>query len=240
MITFDILHYDSVGSSNDEAMRLARGGAVHGTVVCAREQTAGRGRLSRQWHSPVGNLYLSIVLRLDAVAEHVAQLSFVTALAVADTVDHVSGGAVEIALKWPNDVLIRGAKVSGILVEIAEGVAIVGIGVNLRHAPTEARYPATTLATECAAPLDDVLGALLENFARWFAVWRREGFAAVRLAWLARAHPLGSALRVVVGERVMEGWFAGLSDDGALMLETVNGSVCIVAGDVGVVQKASK
>jgi BirA family biotin operon repressor/biotin-[acetyl-CoA-carboxylase] ligase len=236
VIAFDIRYYDSIGSTNDEAMRLARDGAAHGTVVCAREQTAGRGRLSRQWHSPAGNLYLSIVLRLDAVADRVAQISFVTALAVADTVDHLLPGDVRAALKWPNDVLIRGAKVAGILIEAAGAMAIVGVGVNLRHAPADARYPVTTLAAECAAPLDDVLHALLDSFARWFATWRRDGFPAIRTAWLPRAHPPGSPLRVAIGDSVMEGRFAGLADDGALLLETADGPVRFVAGDVVLVR----
>ncbi len=91
-------------------------------------------------------------------------------------VDDLLAGGGRALLKWPNDVLLRGAKVAGILIEVAEGAVIVGIGVNLRHAPADARYPVTTLAAECVAPLDDVMGVLLGNFARRFATWRGRDF----------------------------------------------------------------
>ena len=119
MIAFDVRHYDSIGSTNDEAMRLAREGAAHGTVVHADEQTAGRGRLSRRWLSPPGNLYLSIVLRPDVPAARTVEIGLVAALAVADAVEALLPQQVRATLKWPNDVLVRDGKIAGILLEQA-------------------------------------------------------------------------------------------------------------------------
>jgi BirA family biotin operon repressor/biotin-[acetyl-CoA-carboxylase] ligase len=237
-IVFDIRRYDSLGSTNDEATRLARGGAPHGTVVCAREQTAGRGRHARQWHSPVGNLYVSILLRLDLDAARIAQLSFVTALAVADAADAFLPHHVRAELKWPNDVLIHGAKVAGILIELIEHAppaAVVGIGMNLLHAPEDTPYPVTTLAGSGAAATDAnaVLKALLDALSGRIADWLTDGFAVVRTAWLTRAHPRGSPLRIAVGNRSVEGRFADLAPDGALVLDTADGQARFIAGEVG-------
>ena len=140
---------DSVGSTNDEAARLADAAAAEGTVVWAREQTGGRGRRGRSWASPVGNLYTSTILRPDCPAARAAELGFAAALAVADIVP--AGHAVRV--KWPNDVLVDGGKVAGILLEsaIAQTGAvqhvIAGIGINVGFAPQlpEMRYPGAAL-----------------------------------------------------------------------------------------------
>jgi BirA family biotin operon repressor/biotin-[acetyl-CoA-carboxylase] ligase len=234
VIAFDVRYYDSIGSTNDEAMRLAHDGAAHGTVVCAREQTAGRGREARRWHSPPGNLYASILLRLDGSPNRAAELSFVAALAVADTVDRFLPDGAKAALKWPNDVLVRGAKIAGILLESADAAVVVGIGINVRRAPLEVPYPVTHLATGVAAAPEPeaTLHILLQSLAFRFADWQSEGFTQIRAAWLARAHPPGSPIRIKVGDRSITGQFGGLAHDGALIVQTVDGPARIVAGDV--------
>jgi BirA family biotin operon repressor/biotin-[acetyl-CoA-carboxylase] ligase len=234
VIAYDVRRYDSIGSTNDAALELARTGAAHGTVVFAREQTAGRGRQARHWHSPTGNLYSSILLRPDASPGRAAELSFVAALAVADTVDGCLPDGVRARLKWPNDVLVRGAKIAGILLEHADAAVVVGIGINVLHAPPVAPYPVTSLADSGAATPEPeaALGALLRSFAHRFDEWQGEGFAQARSAWLARAHPVGSAIRISVGGRSQAGDFAGLADDGALIVRTADGPVRIVAGEV--------
>jgi BirA family biotin operon repressor/biotin-[acetyl-CoA-carboxylase] ligase len=234
LIAFDIRRYGSIGSTNDEAVRLARCGAVHGTVVCARTQTAGRGRQARRWHSPSGNLYVSILLRSDLPAGRIPELSFVAALAVADAADAFLPDDVRVELKWPNDVLIRGAKVAGILIEHAEAAAIVGIGMNIRHAPANVPYPVTTLVAHGAgAPEPEaVLATLLAAMGRRLADWRELGFGPVRANWLTRAHPPGTLLRVRIGERTVQGRFAGLSHDGALLIATAEGPQRLHAGEV--------
>jgi BirA family transcriptional regulator, biotin operon repressor / biotin---[acetyl-CoA-carboxylase] ligase len=238
VIAFDIRHYDSIGSTNDEAMRLARAGAAHGTVVCAREQTAGRGRRARRWHSPAGNLHASILLRTDLPPGRIPQLSFVAALAVADAADAFLPGDARAELKWPNDVLVRGAKLAGILIESADATAILGIGMNIAHAPPDAPYPVTTLAASGAETLEPgaFLSVLLQAFGHRFSNLRDHGFATVRTDWLARAHPTGSRLRLTLGDRSIEGRFADLAHDGALVLETAEGLERFVAGELLVPQ----
>ncbi len=243
MIAFDIRFHDSLGSTQDEARRLVQAGAAHGTVVTAREQTAGRGRHGRQWASPPGNVYLSILLRLDLPPSRVADLGFVAALAVADAVnaflpDHA-------ALKWPNDVLVDGAKISGILIEQVESVAIVGIGLNVLDVPKQTPYPVTSLATLTrradarrrlpqAGEVEVARELLLDAFARWLDVWQSSGFEPVRAEWLLRAHPLGTKLHVSTSAEAIEGCFGGLDDDGALLLHTAQGLRRLLVGDVSI------
>ena len=234
MIGFDIRWYESIGSTNNEALRLARAGAAHGTVVYARKQTAGRGRLGRQWHSPAGNLYVSILLRPDVAPAKAATLSFVTALAVADMIDAFLPGEMRARLKWPNDVLVDGAKIAGILTEYVDTAVIVGIGVNIRHVPSGAPYPVTSLAA-CRGVVPEAgaeLTVLLEFFGSRFFEWEAHGFAATRTAWLARAPAPGSPLRVTLGARSVVGRFADLGPDGALMIATDDGPARIVSGEV--------
>jgi BirA family biotin operon repressor/biotin-[acetyl-CoA-carboxylase] ligase len=222
----------SVGSTNDEAARHAMAGAPEGTVVWAREQTGGRGRRGRRWSSPAGNLYTSTIVRPACPAAQAAQLGFVAALAVADIVPE--GRAVRV--KWPNDVLVEGGKVAGILPESSVGEGgmvdhvVLGIGVNVGFAPQlpEMRYP--------GAALGGSVEAALENLARALAVrldqWRREGFQSVRTAWLALAGPVGLEVDVKLGDELVRGRFAGLDRDGALLLDTSGGRRKIVAGEL--------
>lgn len=237
MIAFDIRFYDSLGSTQDEARRLAQAGAPHGTVVTAREQTAGRGRQGRYWASPPGNVHLSIVLRLDMLPPRVAELGFVAALAVADAVDAYLPGRA--ALKWPNDVLVDGAKISGILVEHAEDAAIIGIGLNVLRVPERAPYPVTSLGAlirregaEEDGEVDAAREVLLAALTRRLDAWQSDGFARVRADWLRRAHPFGTRLQVNCPGGVIEACFVGLADDGALLLDTAGGVRRLLVGDV--------
>ena len=230
---FTVRHYDSVGSTNDEARRLARDGAAHGTVVHADEQTAGRGRLLRTWFSPPGNLYLSILLRLDVPVQRMSELSFVASLAVAGTVDALLPKRLCPVLKWPNDVLVEGAKISGILLEMEGAAAILGIGLNVLEAPSGARYETTTLVAKGGiASVDTARDILLDQLGQFLDLWQREGFKAIRSAWLERSYPPGAQIRVSASGASQEGRFAGLDEAGALLLETADGVKRFVAGDV--------
>ncbi len=223
---------DSVCSTNDEAMRLADGGASEGTVVWAREQVGGRGRRGRSWASPVGNLYSSTILRPNCTASRAAELGFVAALAVGDLVPADRA----VRLKWPNDVLVEGGKVAGILLESAIGQAgrvehvVAGIGVNVSFAPQlpEMRYPGAKLGGTVEASLE----SLTRAFAARLAQWRDKGFDAVRADWLAKAGPLGAAVDVRLGEELVSGRFAGLDREGALLLDTPAGPRKIVTGEL--------
>jgi BirA family biotin operon repressor/biotin-[acetyl-CoA-carboxylase] ligase len=223
---------ESLGSTNDEATRLAEAGALEGTVVWAREQTGGRGRRGRRWASPAGNLYCSTILRPACTAPRAAELGFVAALAVADIVP----AERNVRVKWPNDVLVDGGKIAGILPESAidqDGKAehvVMGIGVNVGFAPQlpDMRYPGAMLGGAVEAALEKLTAAL----ARRLADWRRDGFDAVRAAWLAKAGPIGLDVDVKLGQELVHGRFAGLDRDGGLLLETDVGPRKIVAGEL--------
>lgn len=235
MIAFEVRHYPSLASTNDEAVRLAREDAAHGTVVHADQQTAGRGRLSRRWSSPPGNLYLSIVLRPDVPLSRTIEIAFVAALAVADAVDALLPRLVRATLKWPNDVLVNGGKISGILLEQSDDALILGIGLNVLRPPTGVPYQVSTIVG-CGglATVDGTRSRLLAALSDWFGIWQQDGFEPIRVAWLARAHPVGNELSVRMGEAIVTGQFAGLDVDGALLLDTPEGRRRIVAGDVQV------
>ena len=223
---------DTVGSTNDEAAQRADAGAPEGTVVWSREQTGGRGRRGRHWASPVGNLYTSTILRPDCPAQRAAELGFAAALAVADIVP----AGREVRVKWPNDVLVDGGKIAGILLESAIGQTgqvqhvVAGIGVNIGFAPQlpEMRYPGSALGGSVEAALEKLAAALAARLAEW----RREGFETVRAAWLAKAGPLGAEVDVKLGEGLVRGRFAGLDREGALLLDTATGPRKIVSGEL--------
>lgn len=234
-IKFDVRHYDSIGSTNDEARRLANEGAAHGTVIHADEQRSGRGRLKRAWISPPGNLYLSVLLRFDVPVSRISELSFVAALAVAETVDTLLPRNLRSILKWPNDVLVEDAKIAGILLETEGDAAILGIGLNVLEAPSGVRYK-TTMLVACGgiASVDTARDILLERLGKFLTIWEQEGFEAIRTAWLARSFPLGEPLRVNALGAVHEGLFAGLDETGALLLEKPSGRSRILAGDISI------
>jgi BirA family biotin operon repressor/biotin-[acetyl-CoA-carboxylase] ligase len=228
-----------LGSTNDEAKSLAGAGAVEGTLVWALEQSQGRGRQGRVWASPPGNFYASIVLRPAARPEAAAQLGFAAALAVREAcIDFAPDAA--ITFKWPNDVLLAGRKLAGILLESqmrGDGRIdwlVAGMGINLVTYPLATEYPATALSAEGVeiAP-DAMLGAVARRFLAWYQRWcERRDFTPLREAWLRHAHGIGEALRVRQPNGQLSGRFAGLGGDGALLLDTAEGSRRIEAGEV--------
>ena len=218
--------YDLLGSTSDEARERALQGAPDGTVVWARAQSAGRGRRGRSWSSPEGNLHVSVVLR--GIAPEAPQLGFVAALAVADAVDEICA-TPRTRLKWPNDVLIDGEKLAGLLLEVEQtplGTAIVlGMGVNLRHFPPDTTYPATSLhAHGFEVSAEAMLAHLLDALGRRHNQWVAEGFDRVRAEWAPRGHRRGDGLRLDALGRRIAGEFVGLDTDGSL-LALVNGTV---------------
>jgi BirA family biotin operon repressor/biotin-[acetyl-CoA-carboxylase] ligase len=235
-----LLRYDTLGSTNDEAKRLAEVGAKDWTVVWAREQTAGRGRGGNSFVSPPGNLYLSLIVHPARAAATAAQLGFAAALAVGEAVGGRLPPGRDLRYKWPNDVLVDGRKLSGILLESAaaqDGTLawlIVGIGVNVASHPSETAWPATSLAALGAAPVEledllrDIVAALEAETGRWL----REGFAPIRAAWLARAYGLGGTVGVRLPKERLSGRFVDLDRDGVLLLETAQGPRRVAAGEI--------
>lgn len=239
---YRLVTLDQVGSTNEEAARLAREGAEDGTLVWAREQTAGRGRQGRSWSSPRGNLYLSLVLRPDCRPMEAAQLGFVAALAVGDAIGSVAPPMLEITYKWPNDVLLNGRKVSGILLESGtrpDGALdwlVLGLGLNVKSFPQDTEFPATSLHFEAAPPSlteADVLEAFSRHFLTWVNRWLDDGFAPVRQSWLNHAHAKGEEIRVRLPRESLTGTFQDLDERGALVLALADGETRVIsAGDV--------
>jgi len=211
---------------------LARSGTPEGVWLRAERQNAGKGRQGRAWDSPAGNLYISTLIRLRPSDPPAATLALVAAVALEETVRTFGGSAV---LKWPNDLLVEGAKLSGILLERVEDAVILGIGVNLAHHPEGLDRAATSLAAHGPAPDPELFAeTLAESFERWVARWRGEGLASVRDRWLARAHPAGTALTARLADgSALDGLFDGLTSEGALILRLADGTRRVIhAGDV--------
>jgi BirA family biotin operon repressor/biotin-[acetyl-CoA-carboxylase] ligase len=230
---YSLRHFAEIDSTNDEAKRQAAAGGPSGLVVWADGQTAGRGRQGRVWQSPPGNLYCSILLRPERAAAEVAQLSFAAALAVCDAL-----APWQPRCKWPNDVLIEGRKIAGILLESEAATGkvawlVIGIGINLAHHPAATETPAISLAAlgTAMAP-GDALTAVCDHFLRWHEAWLAQGFAPLRAAWLNRAFGLGSEIRVRYARTETRGRFVDLDASGALVLENAEGTHNIRAGMV--------
>ncbi|MGB0630223.1 MAG: biotin--[acetyl-CoA-carboxylase] ligase [Alphaproteobacteria bacterium] len=230
---YDLRIYDDLDGTNAEALRA---GCLHGIVIVARRQTAGRGRQQRVWLSPPGNLYVTICVEPPDI-RIAGQLAFVSALAVLDTVSEMAPDAV-FSLKWPNDVLCAGRKLSGILIETGEsGGFAVGIGINLAHAPPddEVRFPATSLEAVSGRETqpDAVIEPLCRHFDHWYRRWQEDGFEPLRAVWLASAHGIGDTIAASTGSGRIEGRFEGLDDDGTLILTDAGGNRhAVTAGDV--------
>jgi BirA family biotin operon repressor/biotin-[acetyl-CoA-carboxylase] ligase len=238
---FPVIALETVGSTNSEALARADAGERGPLWVVARAQTAGRGRRGRHWTSAPGNLYASLLLTDAAPSSHAAGICFVAALALHDAVLDAAHGLApaRLRLKWPNDLLLDGRKLAGILVEGTSGEGcsktVVGFGVNCRHSPQDTVYPATDLASDgfAVAP-DALLNALGTRIFQRLSEWTRgQNFATTRSAWLARATGLGSELEVRLGDCTMLGTFETLDATGALVLARRDGArETIAAGDI--------
>jgi len=240
-----VYFFREVDSTNDEAFKLALEGAVEGTVVVADAQRRGKGRLKRMWQSPAGcNLYTSIIIRPPPEPARASRITLMAGVAVAEL---LSLYCPQVALKWPNDVQIRGKKVSGILTEMrtsGKGIdfVIVGIGININMRREdfgeEIRDLSTSLREETGVdvPRVDLTVKLFENFANWYARYSKEGFDPIREMWLkysARARHV----RVVSGDEVQKGEVVGIDGSGALLiLDEEKITRRIIAGDVSIIK----
>lgn len=241
---YHLLSYDVLDSTNEEARRLAQGGGSHGAVIWAKRQTAGRGRMGREWVSSEGNLFVSFLLAPDMPLAECAQLSFVAAVAVVDTLDAMVSTPTDISCKWPNDVLLKGKKLGGILLESFEapneyGIekrwVTVGVGINIDNYPEHVMYPATSLR-EAGVELVSakiVLSRFIFNFVHHYDVWQEKGFSAIQKIWLKRAYNLGKPVEVAIGDELIAGSFQSIDASGQLLVKQADGKVrSISAGDV--------
>lgn len=233
----DIVHYDSLGSTNEKAKELARLGRPAGTVVWADHQDAGRGRGHNQWHSPPGGLYLSLLLR-PKEGRPATDLSLLAGVAVVQAVRELLPKSVEVSVKWPNDCLLNWKKVAGILVEHVSEVdmAVVGIGLNVNLPAEELTvfedrpFGATSFQVECggAFSLQDSLNMVVTKTLLLRALYERDGMDSIRYLWEKNCRFVGKKVEVSetgradVGEQT-RGTFLGLDDSGALLLGNEKG-----------------
>ena len=238
--------FDQIGSTNVEAMARARDGEPGPLWCVTTEQTAGRGRRQRPWIAPRGNLASSILEVIDVAPGVAATLGFAAGLALDEALRQVtleaavrSGAAVNFALKWPNDVLAEGKKISGILLEaehLPGGLAVVtGMGTNVVAFPEGTPTPATSLAAlGVQVSAEDLFAALSDAWVEFRGIWDNgRGFAQIRRLWLARAAGLGQAVAVVLGGSTIEGIFDTIDDQGCMIIQTPAGKrMPVSAGDV--------
>ena len=231
-------------STNADAFKLAEEGADEGTVVLADCQSGGKGRMGRVWASPAGvNLYFSVILRPAIMPFEAPQLTFLSAVAVARAIEKVE--CLKPRIKWPNDVLLDGRKVAGLLNEMSaetDGVnfVILGVGINLNMTgglfPENLRHPATSLLLESGKPVARAVFAasVLVELDRLYAEFRERGFGTVREEWRSRCNAYGRELVVQDGDRqAARGMFAGIDGSGALLVRVGNGEITrILSGDV--------
>jgi BirA family biotin operon repressor/biotin-[acetyl-CoA-carboxylase] ligase len=230
--------YDTLGSTNAEALALARAGERGPLWVTAKSQSAGRGRRGGQWVSPPGNLYATLLLVEPSPPEIAPQLSFVAALAVHDAVAACAPQlGPSLKVKWPNDLLLDGAKTAGILIEGESEPAfavVIGFGVNCIDHPFDTYFPATDLLLAGAVVAPEALFATLSAaMLRRLAQWQGgAGFATIRADWLKRAAGLGDDIRVRLPQRELRGRFQGLDEAGRLLVEQPGGLATVTAGEV--------
>jgi BirA family biotin operon repressor/biotin-[acetyl-CoA-carboxylase] ligase len=231
--------FDTLGSTNDEAMARLKAGDPGGLIIVARSQTGGRGRQGRVWASPPGNLYATLALADPGALAMAPQIGFVAGVALATALRRECDGDERLKLKWPNDLLFDGAKLAGLLLESAslpgDRIAcVIGFGVNCLSHPTGLPYRATNISAagyriDAAA----VLAAVAVELERQLEIWDRgRGFAATRSSWLALAAGLGEPIEVATAHGRRRGLFKGIDPAGRLMLIDGGARVLVDAGDV--------
>lgn len=238
-----VIVFDELDSTNAEARLRAEAGERGPVWLLARRQSAGRGRRGRSWDAGQGNLTATLLLTLNKSPIEAAQLAFVAALAVGQLADAYVPASL-VGLKWPNDILINGHKVAGMLIEsgAAPGGGLwlaVGIGVNLQDHPKMTERPATAFAQHLshdvirAPDQEQALERLSVTFDKALTLWLTEGFAPIRAAWLERAIGMGAVCTACLAHETVEGTAEGLDGDGALLLRLPTGERRrITAGDV--------
>lgn len=238
--------FASLGSTNDEARARALAGDPGRLWIVAEEQTQGRGRQGRPWRSPRGNLYASALMVDPCEAAIAPQIGFVAGVALVAAARDL--GAVEAAIKWPNDLLWRGAKVSGLLVEGLSTpgrsfACVVGVGVNCVSSPQGLAYPVADLSEAAQRPVapEVMFERLAARFDETVRLWARgAGFADIRARWLAVAAGLGRPVRVASARETREGLFEGLDASGRLLLRTASSLETVEAADLFLTQRPDR
>ena len=227
----NIIRKEITGSTNEDIALLAKQNAEAWTVVQALEQNSGRGRHGKTWDSQRGNLFMSLLLRPAVGSGRWGELSFLSAVAVATILsEYINNQRIEV--KWPNDVLINGKKIAGILLEVLDFGAkapavIVGIGINISKKPKKFEYPVTCIQEykNDINSVDEVLTSLLHSIVHWFRIWENDGFDMIRTEWMKRAYKLDGTVEVEGKNGSSAKFkFKGIDAEGAMLLDDENGT----------------
>ncbi|MFH1773797.1 MAG: biotin--[acetyl-CoA-carboxylase] ligase [Methanobacteriota archaeon] len=237
---FKIERFYEVDSTNDIAKQLAADGAPEGTVVISEIQRKGRGRREREWFSPKGGVWMSIILRPKVSPSRASSLTLVAGLAVAKTLSGLYN--LKCKLKWPNDVLINEKKVCGVLTEISAEIdkinyVVAGIGINanidIGSFPGEFRDAATTLKNELNRDIlrDELVKQLLEELEKLYKIFQKQGFSKLKEEWKKSASTIGRKVRIITDSRTIEGIARDIGENGELFVEAQEGIEKIISGD---------
>ncbi len=229
MIEWNRVYLKETASTNEDAKKLIDSENEYlNYVISAEQQTSGKGRYDRVWQSPVGNLYCSFIVENKDASYH----SFVAAVATIETIREICP-SIEISCKWPNDVLVEGAKISGILLEVYKDALIIGIGVNILSSPSSAHYKTACLRDfDCDISSEDLLAVLAGKLSENTSLLKNTGFETVRKKWVEFAHNIGKEIQVNLINESTKGIFKGISEQGALLIDTGDEIKKIMAGDV--------
>ena len=229
--------HPELASTSSHLIERARRGEPDGLAVLALRQTAGRGQGGRNWSDKAGNLALSLLLRPRHPARDAPQWGLLGGVALIEAARAIDPEPGALSLRWPNDLLRHGAKCAGVLSECATspdgGLAwvVLGFGVNLAHAPAVPDRATGRLGGP-AIPPEAFAARLLDRVEAWKRLHGSQGFGAVRRAWVAHGPSLGSRITARCGGGMVEGGFAGLAEDGSLLLDTGRGRARVAAGEV--------
>lgn len=242
---YHLLAFDELDSTNEEAKRLAKAGGGHGAVIWAKKQTRGKGRMGREWVSQDGNLFFSILLAPDKPMAELPELSFVASSALVDALQPVLEKGHKLSCKWPNDVLMDGKKLAGILLESFEHEGkkwvVVGIGVNVDSSPPDAMYPACSLSDAGVELISAkiVLSRCIHHFIESYNVWHNKGFGIIRKRWQLVASGFDKEVTARLPDGEITGIAQGIDSRGSLLLKDAKGKKhTIFAADIFPVQEA--
>ncbi|GHM58533.1 MAG: biotin--[acetyl-CoA-carboxylase] ligase [Candidatus Mesenet longicola] len=229
---YNLYHYKELSSTNLEAIQMAKKGALDGTVILADMQSSGRGRHGKDWISPKGNLYASIIIRDKANVNQLTHFTFITTVAVGNILLALSAN-LDLKYKWPNDILINNKKIAGILLETEANASwlVIGIGINILFAPEYA----VSLSQICNLNISSLtlLKELISNFDKVRQRWLSEGFLSIRKMWLERAYMVGSLINIRMGNRLHSGTFSDIDQDGKIVISTHdNNLISLESGEV--------
>ena len=220
--------FEVIDSTNNEAKRLISKGINSEQLILAKMQTSGRGRRGRKWISPRGNLFTSLLLK-SSKSLNIVFSTFIASLAMAEAVESISRGKILPICKWPNDLIVHGKKICGILSELVYGnnsidkYFIIGIGVNISFYPSNLKYEATSFSDlGISVSVDDLITCYIQRFFHWLSILNSKGFFLVRKAWIQRSYDIGSKIIVHTVDKRINGSFVGVDDFGYLIVQNID------------------